>query len=226
VLEVACGAGQGLGYVARTARKVVGADVDAHLLNIAAAQYKGRIPLVRLDAQDLPFSAATFDTILLFEAIYYLREPARFLTECSRVLRDNGVVVVCTSNKEWIDFNPSPLSFYYYSGRELAELAKVCEFQTELFGAFADRKDSLRSHIVSILRRGGTKLKLMPKTMKGKQALKRLFLGKLVPLPSQLDPNRSVCEEITPLDGEGPFTFYKVLFAIWRKSVGKEPSSR
>lgn len=43
VLEVGCGAGQGLGYVARQARSVVGGDYTANLLGMAQAQYAGRI---------------------------------------------------------------------------------------------------------------------------------------------------------------------------------------
>jgi len=55
VLEVACGGGQGLGYLASRARRVVGGDLTESLMAQAERHYGGRIPLVRLDAHGLLF---------------------------------------------------------------------------------------------------------------------------------------------------------------------------
>jgi ubiquinone/menaquinone biosynthesis C-methylase UbiE len=71
VLQVACGAGQGLGYLAAKACRVVGGDYTARLLNLARSHYRDRIPLVRLDAHKLPFRDQTFEVVILYEAIYY-----------------------------------------------------------------------------------------------------------------------------------------------------------
>ena len=87
VLEVACGSGQGLGPLAEAARTVVGGDYMENLLRKAQSHYGSRIPLIRLDAQALPFRRETFDVVILYEAIYYLEEPARFVAECKRILR-------------------------------------------------------------------------------------------------------------------------------------------
>src|SRR6266480_3076278 len=75
VLEVGCGAGLGLGYLARTAQSVIGGDCSQELLDCAHRHYKERIPLIRLDAEHLPFPDGRFDVVLLFEAIYYLGSP-------------------------------------------------------------------------------------------------------------------------------------------------------
>ena len=69
VLDVACGAGMGLGLLASGARRVVGADYSEALLQTAAAHYGKGVRLVRLDAHGLPFREASFDVALLFEAI-------------------------------------------------------------------------------------------------------------------------------------------------------------
>src|ERR1041385_1197508 len=58
VLEVACGTGPGLGYIARHARRVVGGDYDEELIQQARRYYQDRVELHRLDAQDLPFPEA------------------------------------------------------------------------------------------------------------------------------------------------------------------------
>ncbi|MEK7217323.1 MAG: class I SAM-dependent methyltransferase [Chloroflexota bacterium] len=96
ILEVACGSGMGLGFLARTAKRVVGGDCTQGLLRQARKHYGARIPLVRLDAHGLPFRDSSFDAIILYEAIYYLADPSLFLQECRRVLREGGSLIVCS----------------------------------------------------------------------------------------------------------------------------------
>ena len=61
VLEVACGPGLGLGYLAGKAKRVVGGDYTENLVNIAKKYYNGRVGVLRLDAHGLPFQDNTFD---------------------------------------------------------------------------------------------------------------------------------------------------------------------
>ena len=91
VLEVGCGVGQGLGYLARVAAHVVGGDLSLGLIRQAQAHYQGRIPLAQFDAEALPFREQSFDVVILHEAIYYLSSPQRLVAESRRVLRGNGV---------------------------------------------------------------------------------------------------------------------------------------
>ena len=79
VLEAAGGAGMGLGLLARTARRVVGGDFTMSLLRRAAAHHGSRIPLIRFDAQRLPFRNEAHDVVVLYEAIYYLPDAVRFV---------------------------------------------------------------------------------------------------------------------------------------------------
>lgn len=65
VLEVACGPGLGLGYLAQKAKKVVGGDYTEYLLKLAQEHYRGKIELLRLDAHTLPFKEGTFDVVIL-----------------------------------------------------------------------------------------------------------------------------------------------------------------
>src|SRR5690606_34061985 len=70
VLEVACGSGSGLTYLAERAAGVVGLDYAGPVLQ--QARERSTPPLVQGDAHNLPFDAARFDLLLCFEAIYYL----------------------------------------------------------------------------------------------------------------------------------------------------------
>ncbi|GBD11408.1 putative S-adenosylmethionine-dependent methyltransferase [bacterium HR23] len=218
VLEVACGAGLGLGYLAARARRIVGGDYTERLLRMAREHYRSRVPLVRLDAHMLPFRDRAFDVVILYEAIYYLTDPGRFLAECRRVLREPGIVLICTVNREWPDFNPSHLSTRYFAARELSDLLRQHGFDVKIYGAFPALKESARGHILSLLRRTAIALHLIPRTMKGKTVLKRLFYGKLTPIPPEVVDEMAPLEPLVllPADTPVPIKSYKVLYALAR----------
>src|SRR5438034_2382376 len=199
VLEVACGAGQGLGLLARHARRVVGGDYTMSLLEMARRQYGAAIPLARLDGHRLPFAAGTFDVVILFEAIYYLSHADAFLDECRRVLRPGGVVIVSTVNREWSEFNPSPFSTKYWSARELTGLLAAKGFAAEVHGGFVAARASARDALVAAIKRIAVALRLIPKTMAGKRLLKRLFLGSLVDFPGEIREGMATYSAPTPL---------------------------
>ncbi|NKB58155.1 MAG: methyltransferase domain-containing protein [Alphaproteobacteria bacterium] len=46
------------------------------------------------DAHRLPFSAESFDNIVMFDVLHHLERPARFFEEASRILRPGGRVVL------------------------------------------------------------------------------------------------------------------------------------
>jgi ubiquinone/menaquinone biosynthesis C-methylase UbiE len=216
VLEVACGAGQGLGHLRRHARLVVGGDYTGGLLSGARRHYGPSLPLVQLDAHALPFTLHRFDVLILFEAVYYLARPEAFLAESRRVLRPGGLVLVCTANRHRPDFNPSPHSVRYWSARELEALMRSQGFEVELFGAFSTRADSARERIVGALKRGAVALHLMPKTMRGKELLKRLFLGRLTDFPPEVDEGTGAYDEPVRIAPGQDTPDYKVLYAVGR----------
>jgi SAM-dependent methyltransferase len=129
--------------------------------------------------------------IILFEAIYYVPDAARFVRECRRVLRPGGDVLVATANKDLSDFNPSPLSYTYYGTVELAELFRAQGFEVEVSGFLPVGVLSWRQKVLRPIKKLAVSSGLMPKTMKGKKLLKRLVFGKLVPMPAELTPAAS-----------------------------------
>ena len=213
VLELACGSGQGLGYIARSASSITGGDFTQNLVQIAQRYYRGRIPLLCLDAHRLPFEKQSFDVVIFFEAIYYLTRPEEFLDECSRVLRDNGTLLVCTVNRDWSDFNPSPHSFQYFSAPELYEFLRQKFIGVELYGGFAVSSNSIIDRIASLIKRTAVAFNLIPKTMAGKELLKRIFFGRLVPLPDEI--REGMCEYIQPMpiSFNSPNHHCKILYA-------------
>ena len=215
VLEVACGAGPGLGCIGARARRLVAADFTADLLHRARQHYQHRVPLVRLDAHALPFGSGSFDVILLFEAVYYLADVNRFFEECHRVLRRPGLLMLCTVNCQWRDFNPSPFSTRYLSAPALRSALAESGFGVDLFGGFPVADDRPASAAVSRVKRAAIRSGLMPRTMKGKELLKRLFLGPLVAVPNEFEPGATIYDRPVPINGSGEARF-KVIYAVAR----------
>jgi len=216
VLEVACGNGQGLGYLATKAHRVVGGDFTESLARNAQNHYRERLPVLRFDGQVMPFRDQAFDVIILYEAIYYLPYPEKFLMECRRVLKPSGTLLISTINREWADFNPSPMSCRYFSARELADLLSAHGFHTSIFGAFPVEIHTKKDVLISLAKRMAIKLHLVPGSMKSKELLKRLFYGKLLPLPSELQEDMAEFSPPLELDGGRPTADYRVIYAVGR----------
>lgn len=179
LLELGCGPGLGLSYLAKRARSVVGGDRNPSVLSEAQTKQKTSLRLLCLDAQSLPFADHSFDIVLLYEAIYYLASPDQFLRECRRILRPKGQLIISLPNKNWPGFNPSPFSTHYFSALELYELFLSHQFKIEVFGGFPSKASTLMQKIIQLIRRFAVHAHLIPKTFKGKEKLKRIFYGSL-----------------------------------------------
>lgn len=136
VLEVGCGAGQGLGLVGSAAERVVGGDYSKPLLLGGRAHYGSRFPLVCLSAESLPFASATFDVVLCFEASYYVPNMARAFQEIARVLRPAGTVLFVNANPERPDFITSPHSTHYHTADEFRAALGWLGLKVEVEAAF------------------------------------------------------------------------------------------
>lgn len=197
VLEVACGSGIGLGYLAKVANKVVGVDIEEKNVALARKYYvstescqlaadSGKIEIQTMDAHCLNFRDKCFDIVVLFEAIYYLKDPQRFISEAERVLRVNGKLIICTVNKDWEDFHPSPYTHKYFSVTELFGMLKDKFNEVEVYGGFPLNNKGLKNRLLSLIKRTAVNFKLIPGSLKTRAYLKRVFMGKLTPLPAEV----------------------------------------
>jgi SAM-dependent methyltransferase len=216
VLEVGCGSGHGLGYLGACARRLVAGDYTHRLLTIAGERYGGRFPLVRLDAEGLPFGASCFDVVVLHEAIYYLQAPERFVSEARRVLRPGGRLIISTINREWQDFNPSPFSHAYPTAAGLRTMLEEQFSAVDIYASFPASPASPALAARSVLKRCAVRSGLMPKTMSGKRLLKRLFFGGLVAVPAEITDEFAPHAQPVRVAATGPCTDYKLLCAVAR----------
>jgi len=213
VLEAACGAGLGLAWLAQRARSVEACDIDQENCRMARETYRGqsKIRVERADALDLPFEASSFDLVVLFEALYYLTDVPRFLAEARRVLRPGGALLISTVNREWSGFHPSPFHTKYWTAAELCTALQQVGFATRLSAGFPER-DTDRRGLRSSLKRIASRCGCMPRTMRGKALLKRIFYGRLDRIPPRLEPAGGAGEHMIPADGTTDLTRYRNLY--------------
>jgi len=126
------------------------------------------------------------------------------------------VLVVCTANKDLPDFNPSPFSHRYFGPPELVALLRPHAFTVECFGADPIGPLTLRGHALRTLKRAAVQLDLIPRTMKGKELLKRIAFGSLVELPNEIPEGESV-ELPKSIPTDRPDREHRVVFAVARR---------
>jgi len=98
VLEVGVGTGLSLPHYGPDVR-VTGVDFSAEMLakaqrKVDALDLDGRVDLQRMDARELAFENATFDTIAAMHVLSVVPEPERVMAEIARVLKPGGKVVI------------------------------------------------------------------------------------------------------------------------------------
>lgn len=217
VLEVACEAGHGLGMLGTKVPLVIGGDFTADLLRKAKGHCDRRFFLPCFDAHSAPFREGGFDVVICYKALRYFPQLEKFVKECRRVLGAHGVLIPCTANKEQPDFHPSPYRVRCDSAKKLGHLLRSQDFEAELLGAFPLSTDTLRDRLVSWVKRAAVRLNLIPKTMKGKEFLKRFFLRRFVEMPSELlaGDGGTLLGEFLPLRPPDA-SHYEVLSAVGR----------
>lgn len=217
VLELACGSGQGLGYLLRFARSLQAGDISPKLVETAQSHYNGRVKITVIDAMELPFPSASLDVVILFEAIYYLSDASRMLSEAHRVLRPDGVILIATANKDTPDFNPSPFSHEYYGTVELHKLLENSGFRSELTAAWEIGSSTMIQRMLVYAKRIAVTLGLMPKTMSGKKWLKRIVFGTLEHMPAEIDPEAFEFIPPAPVSTQQPNRSHRVIYCVGRK---------
>jgi hypothetical protein len=105
----------------------------------------------------------------------------------------------------------------YHTADELKALLERHSFRADVRGAFADHDAGILPRSVRMLRRIAVGLHLVPRTMRAKRLLKRLFYGRLVLLPAELDPSRLMAPSLESIPGREPAS-HTVLYAVGTKS--------
>lgn len=98
LLDIGTGTGRMAEIFAGSAERVVALDKSLAMLRVARAKLQHlpteQVELVQGDFEDLPFDAASFDTVVFHQVLHFAQDPAAALTEAARVLRPGGRVAI------------------------------------------------------------------------------------------------------------------------------------
>jgi len=138
VLEVGFGSGYLLKKIlsAGPCAHAAGVDASADMVRLAGRRLReyietGKARVREGSIEALPFGDGEFTKLCTVNTIYFWREPVAALSECRRVLREDGLLVLCFNAKEDLERWPG-----HRHGFRLYELSEVEDaLQRAGFGA-------------------------------------------------------------------------------------------
>lgn len=110
ILEIGFGGGDLIHKLVQTgqASLIVGIERSPDALKIAQRRFhpfirQGKVELYLADATALPFPDHHFSQLCTVNTLYFWSDAPQVLTECHRVLRPGGKLVLCYASKTYLD---------------------------------------------------------------------------------------------------------------------------
>lgn len=136
LLDVGCGAGRLLNRMKKRGWEVEGVDFDPQAARRVTERYG--IPAHVGDLVECALPAASFDAIVMSQAVEHLYDPRGDLLECLRLLKPGGLLVMTTPNVDsrgaamfgayWRGWEP-PRHLHLFSVDALRRLAEAAGFE-------------------------------------------------------------------------------------------------
>ena len=85
-----------------------------------------------------------------------------------------------------------------------------------MYGAFSVLPKGVKEKIIATIRKAAVALHLIPKTMKGKELLKKIFYGRLQPLKEEIEEGICAYTPPLPIPSDIANHEYKVIYSVAR----------
>lgn len=220
VLEVGCGTGLGLDYLGKNTSSIIGGEFSNENLNICRKIHGNLFNVIKMDAHNILFENSTFDVVVALAMIYYLNTTV-FLQQVNRILKSNGRLIFCTSNKDVAGFVAAPHTVKYYSIPELDKILKENGFKPTFYGGF---KASGNLIILNEIRGGAKNFvkKIVANCPFGEKAwtvVRGIAMGKLFPLPTKISLLPQSNQRLTLLDSCNRDKIHRIIYVVAEKQT-------
>ena len=136
ILDVGCGRGRMLDEFKRRGWETFGTELSEQATGFAREEFGLNVRAITLE--DWGFEDNFFDVITLWHVLEHLPDPQGTLREVSRILKDDGLVVVSTPNfdsfqarvskEKWFHLDV-PRHHYHFSTRTLTQMLESAGFK-------------------------------------------------------------------------------------------------
>jgi GT2 family glycosyltransferase/glycosyltransferase involved in cell wall biosynthesis/SAM-dependent methyltransferase len=141
VLDVACGEGYGTNLISMFATSVVGVDTDEPTIAFAHRNHGAEhIQFVCARAQQIPLSDKRFDIIVSFETLEHFSEHDEFLKETSRLLKEDGLLIISSPNKNIYTIKNNYNNPFHKKELDLSQFNHLLKSQFKNVDLFAQRQ--------------------------------------------------------------------------------------
>lgn len=131
-LDLGCGGGYGTADLAEALPRVVGLDRAPP----DRTSRRPNIDWVRADLRSVPLRESSFETIVSFQVIEHLEDPAIYLRTIASLLKPDGVAFITTPNVLTSD-RVNPFHLHEYEAEELRSRLSPCFAEIEMLGVRA-----------------------------------------------------------------------------------------
>ena len=105
----------------------------------------------------------------------------------------------------------------YFSAPELYDLMRKSFREVTIYAGFHVDKVGTKSEIISLMKRFAVKFSLIPGSLKTRAYLKRVFMGRLIPLPIVVTEGMADYEPPIEIPADKVTRDFKILYAIGKK---------
>lgn len=98
ILDVGSGAGHLINGLSAVSRGCVALDIELEWLTLLRKKNPDIMGIAANGEKGLPFKANVFDVVIASEVLEHLNHPEKFFEEVTRVLKDDGILIITTPN--------------------------------------------------------------------------------------------------------------------------------
>jgi DNA-binding transcriptional ArsR family regulator/protein-L-isoaspartate O-methyltransferase len=157
VLDIASGDGVMGELLANRASRIDCMDLSARVVEAGAERvaHLSNVHFRQGDMHELPFEAASFDTVLLLHALTYSKQPQIALNEAARVLVPGGRLVAATLNRHryTAEVNAYGHCNSGFGPKQLSEMCQQAGLQVEFCDITSIERKTPNFRIITLLAR-------------------------------------------------------------------------